>query len=175
MGGSFQDLDVPSPTDLQVNSIDKILVPVDGSDVSFDAVKYAVHLAKRYNSEICLVHIVPTYVWGYCLMTEDWSPGLVYTKKDMETDGERLLLSALTSVKEPGMRVDAQLDYGRPAKKIIQIAKERNFDLIVIGSRSLGFIARLLLRSVSDEVIHRAPCPVLVVKKPPHKDESGEG
>ena len=108
-------------------------------------------------------------------MTEDWSPSLVYTKKDMETDGERLLLSALTSVKEPGMRVDAQLDYGRPAKKITQIAKERNFDLIVIGSRSLGFIARLLLRSVSDEVVHRAPCPVLVVKRSPHKDESEEG
>ncbi len=174
MQASFEDLDIQSASGLQTESISKILVPVDGSDVSFDAVDYAVRLAAKHNAEICLVHVVPTSVWSYCLMTEDLSPVLVSTMSEMETEGERLLLSALTSVKESGLKVDARLDYGGTAKKIVQIAKEENFDLIVIGSRGLGFVARLLFRSVSDEVVHRAPCPVLVVKRPTHKKKERE-
>jgi len=168
----LEDLDVQSPESLQSGTIGKILVPVDGSDVSFNAVEYAVNLAERYNSEISLVHIVPTSVWNYCLMTEGWNPVPVCTIREMEAEGERLLLSVLSSVKESGVEVDAQIDYGRPANKIVQIAKEENFDLIVMGSNGRGVIARLLFGSVSAEVFHKAPCPVLVVKELQEKNET---
>lgn len=172
MGVTFENLDVRSSTSLQ-NNIGKILVPVDGSDASSDALEYAVRLAAKHNSEICLVHVVPTSVWNYCLMTEDLSPVLMCTMSEMEAQGERLLLSALTSVGESGLKVDARLDYGRAARKIVQIAEAEKFDLIVTGCRGLGFLGRLLFRSVSDEVVRRAPCPVLVVKSCPHEYEGG--
>ncbi|MDH5795803.1 MAG: universal stress protein [Candidatus Bathyarchaeota archaeon] len=172
MESYLEDLDVQSPESLQSGTIGKILVPVDGSDVSFNAVEYAVNLAERYNSEISLVHIVPTSVWNYCLMTEGWNPVPVCTIREMEAEGERLLLSVLSSVKESGVEVDAQIDYGRPANKIVQIAKEENFDLIVMGSNGRGVIARLLFGSVSAEVFHKAPCPVLVVKELQEKNET---
>ena len=175
MEATFEGLEVGSYGGLRSESIRKILVPVDGSDCSFEAIEYAVNLAAKHNSEICLTFIVPTSVWNYYLMTEDWSPVLVCTMKEMEEEGERLLLSALTSVKEAGTKARAQLDYGRPADKITQIAKEENSDLIVIGRSSRGLIARWLYGSVSDEVVRKAPCPVLVVKERPQKNKHEEG
>ena len=172
---AFEDLKVGSFGGLHNESIRKILVPVDGSDCSSEAIEYAVNLAAKHNSEICLVFIVPTSVWNYYLMTEDWSPVLVCTMRDMEEEGERLLLSALTSVKEAGTDARAQLDYGRPAAKIVQIAKEESSDLIVIGRSGRGLIARLLFGSVCDEVASKAPCPVLIVKERQQKSKYEEG
>lgn len=175
MEAAFEDLKVGSFESLQSDNIRKVLVPVDGSDCSSEAVEYAVHLATKHNSEICLVFVVPTSVWNYYLMTEDWSPVPVCTMREMEEEGERLLLSALISVKEAGTKARAQLDYGRPAHKIVQIAKEEKSDLIVIGRSSRSFIARLLFGSVSDEVVRKAPCPVLVVNERPQRTRHGGG
>ena len=172
---TFEDVKVGSFGGLQVDIIRKILVPVDGSDCSFEAVEYAVNLAAKHNSEICLVFIVPTSASNYYLMTEDWSPVLVCTMREMEEEGESILLSTVTSVKEAGTKARAQLDYGRPAHKIVQIAKEENSDMIVMGRSSRSFVARWLFGSVSDEVVRRAPCPVLVVKERPQKPEYKEG
>ncbi len=170
----LEDLDVQSRGSLQSGIITKILVPIDGSDVSFDAVEYAFQLAERYNSEISVVQIVPTSAWNYCLMTEDWNPIPVCTIREMEAEGERLLLSVLPLMKAAGVEVDARIDYGRPASKIVQIAKEENVDLIVMGSNRRGVIARLLFGSVSAEVFRRAPCPVLVVRELQEKNETNK-
>jgi len=147
----------------------KILVPVDGSERSINAVEFAVDLATKYDSEIRLVHVIPNSIWRYCMATdeeEDLIPPHIIknTIKEMEEEGERLLSSVLTSVKGAGIEAHAQLDHGYPAKKILQIAKEENFDLIVMGSRGRGTITRLFFGSISDEVIRKAPCPILLVK-----------
>ena len=159
----------------QISHISKILVPFDGSDCSHEALEFAVSLALRYDSEICLFHVIPTSVWNYrlmtvegtfvpaCTMRESFVP--VCTMGEMENEGEHLLLSALASVEEVGVQVSAQIDYGRPANKIVQIAKDENIDLIVMGSNGRGTITRLLFGSVCDEVVHKAQCPTLVVKK----------
>jgi len=160
---------------LESSHISKILVPFDGSDCSNNALEFAVNLALKYDSEICLFHVIPTSVLNYrlmtvegsfvpaCTMRESFVP--VCTMGEMENEGEHLLLSALASVEEVGVQVSAQIDYGRPANKIVQIAKDENIDLIVMGSNGRGTITRLLFGSVCDEVVHKAQCPTLVVKK----------
>lgn len=147
------------------NQINKILVPVDGSECSYEAVNLAVDLAQKYNSKICLVYVIPTSVWNYCLMTVDGNLIPVCTMKEMEDEGERLLLSVLNSVRECDVEAYAKIDYGRPSNRIVQIAREKSFSLIVIGSNSRSLITRLFFGSVSDEVVHKAPCSVLLVKK----------
>jgi len=162
---TIEDINVPLSESLQSGRISKILVPIDGSICSRKAVEFAVDLATKYNSEICLVHVIPPFsVWNYCLMTVDGGFVPVCTIGEIEKTGERLLLTTLASVKEAGVKAYAQLDHGYPANKIVQIAEEEKIDLIVIGSNDLSFIARLLFGSVSDKVFHKAPCPVLVVK-----------
>ena len=151
----------------QDNSIRKILVPIDGSACSDNAVKFAVDLAVKYNSEICLVHIIPNVsVWNYCLMTVDGGFFPACAIEEIKKAGKRLLSRTLALVKETGVKADAQLYHGHPAKKIVQIAEEREFDLIVIGSNRPSLTARLLLWNISDKVTQKAPCPVLVVKEP---------
>lgn len=64
----------------------------------------------------------------------------------------------------PKLKISSKLLEGRPSDRIIEAAKEGNFDLIVMGSRGLGGIKRFFLGSVSDRVADEAECPVLIVK-----------
>ena len=159
---------------MQRSRIRKILVPVDRSQCSINAVEFALDLAARYESGIYLVHIIP-FTWRYCLTTDE--EGLIppYVMKDaikeMKINGERLLSSVFTTVKQAGIEAHAQLEHGRPANKIVQIAERESFDLIVMGSSGRGAIARLFFGSVSDEVTHKAPCPVLIVKESQEKNK----
>jgi nucleotide-binding universal stress UspA family protein len=79
---------------------------------------------------------------------------------------------ARTTVEQPagklftdaGMAYEWQFEVGHPVDTILHVAKDRGADLIVLGSRGLGGFKRLLLGSVSNGVLHHAPCPVLIVR-----------
>ena len=66
----------------------------------------------------------------------------------------------------PDLNFDTRVEEGRPAKIIIDIAEEEDFDLIVIGSQGFGLITGWFLGSVSNEVVNSSTKPLLVVKKP---------
>jgi len=74
------------------------------------------------------------------------------------------LKAALERVEKAGVKAVTRLEHGQPADKLIQLAKDESFDLIVIGSRGLGSIARFFLGSVSDKVSHHATCSVLIAR-----------
>ena len=80
---------------------------------------------------------------------------------------EEVLLEALKKIRKINtkLKVSKQLLTGRAAEKIVETAKQGNFDLIVIGSRVLGGIKEFFLGSVSDGVADEAPCPVLIIKE----------
>jgi nucleotide-binding universal stress UspA family protein len=63
------------------------------------------------------------------------------------------------------LAIERSIAVGLPAEQIIAAARQDKADLVVIGARGLGAIKRLLLGSVSERVLHRADCPVLVVKR----------
>ena len=76
-----------------------------------------------------------------------------------------MLSEALKKVNrlKPNLNVSTKLKEGRPTDKIIETAKEGNFDIIVLGRRGIGGVTELLLGSVSDRVADHAPCAVLIV------------
>jgi nucleotide-binding universal stress UspA family protein len=129
--------------------ISKILVPIDGSERSEEALEYAVSLGKNVDAKITLL-----YVQEFDFF--DLKPEMA---KDI---GNNILSSAAGKVK--GVKVDKKLESGDPAKVIIQVAKKGNYDLIVMGSKGQGTIQRLLLGSVSDHVIHYTDRSVLLVR-----------
>jgi nucleotide-binding universal stress UspA family protein len=149
---------------LQRSLINKVLVPIDGSVCSHEAMQFAVRLAAKHGAEICLFHVISTYPWRYCFETPECSLIPPIPMKKLEEEAEQILLSALTLVEEDNVKIRAEIDYGYPAKRIVRMAKEGGFDLIVMGSNRLGFLGRLAFGSVSEEVVHKAPCPVLVMK-----------
>ena len=152
------------------NLISKILVPIDGSEHSDRAVNYALDLAEKYSAEIVLLSVAQPFVaTGPMFVTQPMMPPestIIYVK-GIETAHEKMLAEALKKAKEikPSIKISKILVNGRPADKIVEIAKEEKFDLIVMGSRGLGGIKEFFLGSVSDRVADQASCPVLIVKK----------
>jgi len=151
------------------NMISKILVPIDGSEHSDRALTYALDLAEKYSAEIKLLSVAqPLVATGPMFLTQPMIPpeSTAMYVNEIEAAHEKMLSDALKKVKEikPSISISKLLVNGRPADKIVEIAKDGKYDLIVMGSRGLGGIKEFFLGSVSDRVADEAPCPVMIVK-----------
>ena len=137
---------------------DRILVPVDGSDYSFKAVKAAASIAEKYNSRVTLLYVVDVPV-----RNPHYSPEMSMIPErvidDLEQEGKNILAKAAAEFKT---KVIDLVRVGHPAGEILNEA-ENGYDLIVIGSRGLGELKGFLLGSVSDRVSHHARCPVMII------------
>jgi nucleotide-binding universal stress UspA family protein len=152
----------------------KILVAVDGSEHSQRALDKAVEIAKSVNGMLLVfmvhqdtvapvtnpemaVHMAGTIPDGPSPVLADMANQAAH-----EFD-EKFLAKAEAKVKASGVQVHTELVEGDPADEIVKRSKE-GFDLIVLGARGAGRLSKLFLGSVSDGVIKKASCPVLVVK-----------
>ena len=149
--------------------IKKILVPLDGSEHSNKALNLALDLAEKYSANIKLLTVAQPIVFTEStFLTQPMIPpeSTVMYVNEIETAHKKILQHALKKAKEakPNIKITKQLENGRPADRIIEIANNENFDLIVMGSRGIGGIKEFFLGSVSDRVADRAHCPVLIVK-----------
>jgi nucleotide-binding universal stress UspA family protein len=76
---------------------------------------------------------------------------------------------AIHRLNRPGLTVQPEVGEGVPAEEIIRVARERDVDLIVMGTHGHTGLAHVLLGSICDKVVRRAPCPVLTVRHPEHE------
>lgn len=139
----------------------KILVPTDASEYSRRALDTALDLAKHFQAEIILMHVTPTpqAYWGYTL-----SYGITVSQEDLTRNGELALEVSLAGVVTEGVKVSTVLEIGHPVTKILEQIKKAGIDLVVIGSHGYGPITGSVLGSVSQRVLQKATCPVLLVK-----------
>jgi nucleotide-binding universal stress UspA family protein len=153
------------------NLIKKILVALDGSKPADKALDFALDLGAKYSANIVLVSVVPPVIAPLSVYPATSVPTIPPLAMDtysdeLKTSHEKVLSEALKKAKKvkPNLKVSTKLVEGRPADKIVETAKEGNFDIIVVGSRGLGSIKKFFLGSVSDRVADEAACPVLIVK-----------
>jgi nucleotide-binding universal stress UspA family protein len=137
-----------------------ILVAVDGSEFSDKAVRYACAIGPPMNAEVILLHVVPMLVSAtpYHDTVSD-QPFL-----HLQNVGEDILGKAKQLATDLNCEVTDLISHGDPASKIIDIACERDIDLIIMGSRGVSGIRRLFVGSISDKVVSHAPCPVMIVR-----------
>jgi len=151
--------------------IEKMIVALDGSESARKALNFALDIAEDCSASVLLVSIVPpliipTFVEppadGFVLPPETMNEYMEETRARYE----EVLSQALKEIKEnrPNIEVSTRLVEGRPTDQIVKIAEEEGPDILVVGSRGLSGIEELFLGSVSEGVVHKAPCPVLVVK-----------
>jgi nucleotide-binding universal stress UspA family protein len=137
--------------------INKILVPVDGSENSEKGLKYACDLASKVGATITVLHIVTIPYTG---------ESAVFHIEPLEDTGKMILERAKKLLKE--MCADAHFvlreGSGNPGHEIIKFAEEENISLIVMSAKGHSALAHLLMGSVSDMVSKHAPCPILIVK-----------
>jgi nucleotide-binding universal stress UspA family protein len=136
--------------------INKILLPVDGSEPSHRAIAVAGELAIKLGAEIVVLHAqehVATMKAAY----------------EVESQGEahQLVDGCVRTLKDLGASARGDVatsGYDRAARVILEVAEEEHADLVVMGSRGLSDFAGLVLGSVTHKVLHLAHCPVLVVR-----------
>jgi nucleotide-binding universal stress UspA family protein len=141
----------------------KILVPVDGSKYSMQAVKVAAEYAKTQKADITLITVTP-FVSGLDL--EISAKNMANLNEGMKSRGEEVLAKAQGILTAEGVTVKTVLSSSiSAADEIIGLAEKQKVDLIVIGSRGLGGAAtRFFMGSVASKVVSHAPCSVYVVK-----------
>ena len=146
-------------------SIQQILCPVDFSEHSRHAVHHAVALAKWYRASVTLLHVQSPV--GVPAGPPEVLPTLVLTREQRQE-----LLGSLRSMvaTEAGEAVLTEVDVaeGNPFREIVERARTMKSDLIVMGTHGASGFERLLLGSVTEKVLRKAPCPVLTVPPRAH-------
>jgi nucleotide-binding universal stress UspA family protein len=143
----------------------QILLATDGSEESKLATQAATELSRETGSEVHLVYVLPTpaQLIGHHLYTDEMRESLI---GGAERDAETFLKEQAEKINSDGGKVaDTHLRSGDPDKEILRTAESLGVGLIVMGSRGLGSISRMLIGSVSDSVVRHAHCPVFVVRK----------
>jgi len=132
-----------------------VLVPVDGSDHSREALVFA--LDEHDEETVTILHVVDPMEGDY--EPDDKKGGAVRRSEQIERDIESLLEDA-----EPHGTAEFVTREGHPADEIIAYVDDEDVDQVVMGSRGLSGVKRLLLGSVAETVVRRADAPVNVVR-----------
>ncbi len=132
--------------------IQRILVATDGSPRSLSAARLAGSIARCTGATVSLVHV----------MTADLPPVTVALTPQLA--GQEVLHRTRAHLGTSAVTTDDRLLEGDPAAEIIRLADEGRYDLIIVGSRKLTRMQRLLLGSVSRTVVEHAPCSIMVAR-----------
>lgn len=158
----------------------KILVAIDSSPVSHAIFDQALALAKAMQAALLLVHSLsgeedssPIPI-GHRLDSIYWAPGTEINLEAWKVEWQRYEARSLDQLQQfagqanaAGVPTEFRQLLGRPGKVICKAAHQWDADLIVLGSRGRSGLTELMMGSVSNEVMHRAPCTVLVLKPSP--------
>ncbi|HWQ71471.1 MAG TPA: universal stress protein [Desulfitobacteriaceae bacterium] len=139
----------------------KILVPSDASEYSRRALEVALEMARLYKAEVELLHVTytPQAYWGYTV-----SYGITISQEELERNGELVLEAAVTGIDTSGVPFKKCIDSGHPVSVILEEIEKEQIDLVIMGSHGYGPITGSVLGSVSQRVLQRAECPVMIVK-----------
>lgn len=140
---------------------EKILVAFDGSAGSKNALKWALNLASKLQSQTLLV-AVANESWGW---SSDADPNILAQAAHLQRQQLRQSLEAAeVQFAQLGLAVSTQIRIGSPGDELIECAQEEQADMIVTGTRGFGTSPNLMLGSVAHKLVTYSPVPVVVVK-----------
>ena len=142
----------------------KILVPIDFSDFSKSALKYAVTFAQHYHAKLVLIYVMEPIIYP-----PDFSMGQI-TLPTVNFEMDQRAKEELDKLAETeiGSLVEVQtiIKTGKPFVEIIDSAKEEDVDLIIISTHGHSGVEHILFGSTADKVVRKSPCPVLTLREP---------
>ena len=145
----------------------RILLPTDFSEFSSEATNYACAFAEQFDAELHLLHVLEIHH----STTPDLAMGLALLSRIEESRevAEKALEDVLDSKWAEGRKVVKATAEGPPFLEIIRYAKQHDVDLIVMGTHGRSALAHVLMGSVAEKVVRKAPCPVLTVRPEGHQ------
>ena len=137
----------------------KILVATDASEYSRRALKTALEIARKFNSEVELL-----FAMQIPLAYDSSVYSYVISPEQIQVEGDVALKHTLDGIDISDVTLIKKKIQGKPATVILKEIEDGNIDLVVMGSHGYGTVAGSLLGSVSQHVLHKAKCSVLLVK-----------
>ena len=142
-------------------TMSRILVPTDFSDDAEAALEYALGLAQTFGASVHLLHVVDdpfaAGVWSSGLGAAEIAGLQATLVRDAEQRLERTVPPTTTGV-------TSEVRIGPPPRQIVDVARERDIDLIVMGTHGRTGLAHIVMGSVAERVVRLAPCPVLTFR-----------
>ncbi len=139
----------------------KILVPIDFSSYSDQALNYAATISKKFNAQVILMHVIESLPYS---VTD--SLVLIDHRRALETTAKSLLDNWSERLSEKKVAVTTFIASGAAYHEIVKKAQREKVDLIVMGTHGRTGLEHLLLGSVAEKVLRLCSCPVLTVRSP---------
>jgi nucleotide-binding universal stress UspA family protein len=143
----------------------RILVPLDFSEPSQQALRYAHVFAEQFGASLTLVHVIEPMVYPAELGYVPIVPDDLEEKRMEELKGR---LKAIAQDLGTTSKVETSLRVGRSWREICDAAKADNTDLIILSTHGYTGLKHALLGSTAERVVRHAPCPVLTVRRDEH-------
>ncbi|GJQ58580.1 MAG: universal stress protein [Candidatus Scalindua sp. AMX11] len=142
-------------------NLENILCPIDYSEYSKEALKYAASFAMKDKAKLYLLHVtdIRAFEQNLDVMAKQINDEMIKQHKSR-------LLDYIPEKMKNDIEVEVLVNQGIPVDEIIDVSKEKKIDMIVMGSRGRTGIAHIMLGSVAENVARKAPCPVLIAKQP---------
>ncbi|HSA98659.1 MAG TPA: universal stress protein [Candidatus Nitrosotenuis sp.] len=139
------------------SGIKRILVPLDGSKNSIRGLDNAIYLARQCQATIIGIYVLPR-------VPVSTYRKIQYPEKELLKDADSNMEFAKKRCAQNGIVFEKKISFGDPGYTVVKYAKDKKFDIIVIGARGRGALKEIFFGSVSNYVLHKADTPVLVVK-----------
>lgn len=139
----------------------KIVCPIDFSEFTDEIIEYSLSIAKKYEAEIHLLHVIPTssYFTPYesFLTTENIATMEKSIESEIERDFEEV-------IKKIGIPVKKAIRTGDIFVEILKYIKNEKIDLVVMGTHGRSGFEHIIMGSVAEKVIRKSPSPVLTIR-----------
>lgn len=145
-----------------MTSFKTILVPVDFSEHSDEALRVAVELTELFGARLHVTHVYQIPVYGGVGDYGAIQGQLMETVRD---GAKQALDDAVAKLRSKGIEVEGHLREGFPAERIVELAEEVGADLLVMGTHGRTGLQHFLLGSVAERTLRTAPCAVLTVRQ----------
>ena len=150
-------------------TLKRILVPVDFSASSKKAVLYGTSFASQYRAKVILLSVIDDRIFEEVSFFDE-AAFVGYAEHEMRDNRKKIINEKIEKIIEEAkgknnkLKIEGDIRFGIPYAEIVDFAKEKEIDMIVIGSQGAVGLKHFLLGSTAEKVIRKAPCPVLTVK-----------
>jgi len=155
-----------------VPTFSKIIAATDFSDDSLRALQYTEELARKFGAEIILLHVDQPL--APVMLTPEFGPGFDTGAMSRIAEEQRLLAQreldkTVGRLRDSGLKARSLLRVGAPFLEIINAVQTEGADLIVMGTHGRSGLSHVLMGSVAERVVRKAPCAVLTIRHPDRK------
>lgn len=138
----------------------QILIPIDFSDYSDQALRWGISLARKYGAQLLLLHVIPEVLEEVSARESAGEQRVMGLTAEVESRLHEMARQGL----EKGLAVDVRVADGEPTDAILRIVRQENVDLIIMGTHGRTGWSHVLLGSTAEAVLRAASCPVFTVR-----------